>query len=1255
MKPTLHSKHIFVLPLPNGNISVGALKGLHFHKTFSEFSWLLIGMALSIFFVSGSLSGYAQELVTNGAFNGASGWSQGNGAHVINWHDHVNMMNLNDGYGVGGYVQQSINTLPGARYRLTYKAHNHITNNYRNRHTQTLRTSVNSQSSDWVLPDPGNHNHGFLSRSVEFTATSHSTTIKFQHVGGDTYEHDILIDDVSVYQTAPPPPVNCTAPSACSVTGPQELTEGAGGIFSVNGGNPVNVTSWSISPASGASTSSGTGTSTGNIVFNTPGTYTVTFTRTNNNSPNGCSQAASTSCSHTVAVLEAPCTDPNKYAENCDFDGDGITNGEDLDDDNDGILDTVECPSQDSNWVQLTATMIGLPNNTEDQDITNVDISEHYGLITGSIIVSGSNISTDDQGQIRHAPRANDFPQLTFSGTAALQLRVDLGDRVNYHAGNYKGFHSNQVTFEQDLKNADGSVYNNNQFAHPFYRNTSKGASFYGVSKQVQGAHVHEVPFAFISRDFKPEGQGFRTITYDRHDHVTNAPFHITLKATGSPSSCDTDGDGIPNQLDNDSDNDGCVDALEGGNDFEATDVDDNGMLIGAVNDSGIPSIAGDGQSLGDSQNGDVSSQCIMDSDGDGVIDDDEANDGTDPNNPCSLNLDSVSINATSQTDCDGDGVTNADEINGSDNDHTTPGDNTNPNDPCDYNIADITLEQGGDWANADCDDDGVDNGIEIIDGTDPLDPDTDGDGVTDGNEKHDDTNPLDGCDYNPDSVTMAPSTEWNAMDCDNDGVDNGTEAIDGTDPQNPDSDGDGVTDGNEKTDGTNPLDPCSLVLQSVSMNATSPGDCDGDGVSNAHEINGIDRDHTTMGDNTDPNDPCDYNPGDITLPVNDTDADGVPNACDKCEGSDDSIDIDANGVPDGCQSCELSVQTEDAMVCGHNIMVELAAQVQNATSSVISGCEYPTIPFERCTEPGVGEGFEIWIDHGDNYAFETSESRFLVLDNGTAQYTATASNGIDDIAINIMFSGYTTSLQQAPQQNLCGAADTTTWEYWTATSGTMESRLHGTFSIRGEGAFQMGDGANVTSQGFGASGWISFQGGDGAYKQGGISIGLGECSPIKEQAGPTFAWTTSNGNIVGPNDTPNITVDARGTYQLTVTDALGCTQTKIVRVYCDLAGKGPTAKNGIKKIYPVPFDPATDKLLVEVQTDKQTGPVKAVQKISATLHNNNGKKVGTTQYFEIRKGRDLFHFKTKYLPAGKYFIRVNGANWDDSRQILVK
>ncbi|MGE0090891.1 MAG: gliding motility-associated C-terminal domain-containing protein, partial [Bacteroidales bacterium] len=74
---------------------------------------------------------------------------------------------------------------------------------------------------------------------------------------------------------------------------------------------------------------------------------------------------------------------------------------------------------------------------------------------------------------------------------------------------------------------------------------------------------------------------------------------------------------------------------------------------------------------------------------------------------------------------------------------------------------------------------------------------DSDGDGVTDGDEKGDTTDPLDQCSLEIASQTLMPSSEWTAADCDSDGLSNATELSDGTNPVHPDSDGDGVTDNN--------------------------------------------------------------------------------------------------------------------------------------------------------------------------------------------------------------------------------------------------------------------------------------------------------------------------------------------------------------------------------------------------------------------------------------------------------------------------
>jgi len=101
----------------------------------------------------------------------------------------------------------------------------------------------------------------------------------------------------------------------------------------------------------------------------------------------------------------------------------------------------------------------------------------------------------------------------------------------------------------------------------------------------------------------------------------------------------DTDGDNTPNRLDLDSDNDLCVDAFEGTADFDLSDMDANGRLLGAVETNpgsplyGVPVIADTlGQGVGESIIAQSSATdfracfCIAsnnptDSDGDGLCD----------------------------------------------------------------------------------------------------------------------------------------------------------------------------------------------------------------------------------------------------------------------------------------------------------------------------------------------------------------------------------------------------------------------------------------------------------------------------------------------------------------------------------------------------------------------------------------------------------------------------------------------------------
>ncbi len=139
-------------------------------------------------------------------------------------------------------------------------------------------------------------------------------------------------------------------------------------------------------------------------------------------------------------------------------------------------------------------------------------------------------------------------------------------------------------------------------------------------------------------------------------------------------------------------------------------------------------------------------------------------------------------IPAPIYTDSDGDGLTDSREANmGAD-----------AQDPCDparsssYSAYDA---ENMVWAAADCDGDGLSNGVEVVQGTNPYADaisDTDGDGLTDFDEELQGSDPANPCDPVQDPGYDGFDSEnelWAQSDCDSDGLLNGEGLTSGLNP----------------------------------------------------------------------------------------------------------------------------------------------------------------------------------------------------------------------------------------------------------------------------------------------------------------------------------------------------------------------------------------------------------------------------------------------------------------------------------------
>ena len=372
-----------------------------------------------------------------------------------------------------------------------------------------------------------------------------------------------------------------------------------------------------------ASTLSGGNTGATSGTFNQPVTQNLGNTVDANGIPTIATATGQTvGTSQNAVALDAQgncvvvCNDPTKMAATCDYDGDGVINSVDLDDDNDGILDKVEgnCLFTSQPFTISNTNNSYVFNNSYDW---NTNAPDPYATTT--IPTYGLPESTSLGKMMYENAQGAYSGQIDFTNGPLIDPVIEYKN-IDFSKLSFFDVNDNPVTIVPVWVNTETAINGNeisdanNSTTHPNYYDgpADTGGLPERYTESADGYITIKGTFSSIKYAGVPNPAS------DGHPYRDGWYVNVYMYNCNLP---DTDGDGIANYLDLDSDGDGCPDALEGGANLATSSLVTSTIAGGnsgtgytgsstspvvknlgnTIDANGIPTIAGTGQTVGNS------------------------------------------------------------------------------------------------------------------------------------------------------------------------------------------------------------------------------------------------------------------------------------------------------------------------------------------------------------------------------------------------------------------------------------------------------------------------------------------------------------------------------------------------------------------------------------------------------------------------------------------------------------------------------